>query len=113
MAKQPCAQSGCSELVQSGRCAQHATQHRRWRERWRGSAASRGYDAAWQRVRGFALRRDNYLCQLCLAAGRVTPAQDVHHRRKVVRAPELRLDLENLVSVCRECHDRAEKDADG
>lgn len=42
-----CSEPGCPLPVQSGRCAAHSRQ----RERWRGSAASRGYDAAWRRFR--------------------------------------------------------------
>ena len=42
----PCAVVGCGELVAAGRCPVHARQI----ERYRGSAASRGYDAHWSTV---------------------------------------------------------------
>jgi hypothetical protein len=42
----PCPAIGCPELVVSGRCAQH----RGLTERYRGTAASRGYDAHWSTV---------------------------------------------------------------
>jgi hypothetical protein len=43
----PCSEpGGCPELVESGRCAQHA----RAAERFRGTATSRGYDSHWSKV---------------------------------------------------------------
>lgn len=43
----PCAQPGCPELVESGRCKTHERQ----KEQYRGSAASRGYDYTWTKFR--------------------------------------------------------------
>jgi 5-methylcytosine-specific restriction enzyme A len=72
-------------------------------ERWRGSAASRGYDAAWKRFRlGFL--RSNPLCVDCLTAGHLTPATDVHHKRKLRDHPELRFDASKAMSLCHGCH---------
>lgn len=81
---------------------------RAWKERWRGSAASRGYDSRWQRKREHVLRRDGCLCQQCKRVGRLTTATEVHHVVKIVDAPELRLEDSNLVSVCRDCHELLE-----
>jgi 5-methylcytosine-specific restriction protein A len=64
-----------------------------------GTAASRGYDRAWQRIRVQAFERDKYLCQNRLGDGRVTPTLDVDHTRAVAQAPELRLNLDNLQSL--------------
>lgn len=47
-----CTEDGCPELVTKGRCADHA----RERERQRGSAAQRGYDARHKRIRARLLR---------------------------------------------------------
>ena len=44
----PCAQPGCPELVQGGRCDQHRAQRQTAHDHSRGSAASRGYDASWR-----------------------------------------------------------------
>lgn len=104
-AKRPCRKSGCPELVDSGYCAAHTSSSQRViHDRYRGTAASRGYDAAWKRVRLLALKRDRWLCQMCLKVGRVSPATDVDHIIPITEAPHLRLDLDNLQSLDRQCH---------
>lgn len=105
----PCAMIGCSALVFTRYCAAHSAGTDP--ARYRGSSASRGYDSDWLRVREQALKRDNYLCTHCLAAGFVTPAKDVDHRVPLNISPERRLDLDNLQSLCRPCHRvKTEKD---
>lgn len=69
----------------------------------RRSAAARGYDRTWQKVRSQKLALDP-LCQDCICKGRSTAAVDVHHNLKVSDRPDLRLDLENLRSLCKSCH---------
>ncbi len=50
------------------------------------------------------------LCEDCLAVGRVTVAEEVHHNIPVERGRtleemrELAYDFGNLVSLCRACH---------
>ena len=61
--------------------------------------------AAWQRLRRMARQRDNYLCQECLKEKRITQAEEVHHVKPVDECPELAMDLSNLVSLCRACHE--------
>ena len=64
--------------------------------------------AAWKHIRDTAMKRDAYLCVDCLKSGRFTPAEEVHHivplTPENVMNPAITLDMENLVSVCRECH---------
>jgi 5-methylcytosine-specific restriction protein A len=55
-------------------------------------------------VRLQALARDHHLCQDCLQRQRLTPAKEVHHILTVEIAPHLRLDLDNLRSLCKPCH---------
>lgn len=62
----------------------------------------------WKKIRLIALERDNYLCQKCLEIGDITPANVVHH---IIPIDEnnldlLGLDLNNLISWCRNCHER-------
>lgn len=67
----------------------------------------------WRRIRERVLKRDSYLCQLCLP-DRVTPARDVDHI--VPRHLGGGDNEENLQSLCRECHEaksRAEGGARG
>lgn len=51
-----------------------------------------------------AIQRDYGLCLICQAAGRVTAAVDVDHIHSIQLRPDLRLDLDNLQSLCRACH---------
>ena len=66
----------------------------------------------WKRVREVALARDGGMCQVCLAryaAGYgVKPrrATMVHHIEPRDKRPDLALQLDNLVSLCDECHNR-------
>ena len=69
----------------------------------RGTRQERGYDAAWQKVRLAHLQKYP-LCQDCQALGYVRPAREVHHKIKIAIAPRLRLDPDNLMSLCRQCH---------
>ena len=63
------------------------------------------HSSAWRRVRRLALQRDHYLCQLRLSDRCTHIATEVHHTKPVEQYPELRLDLNNLVSVCWNCHE--------
>lgn len=71
----------------------------------RPSAAERGYDARWRRIRMMHLR-NHPLCAECLKDGRTEPASEVHH--KVPLAAGGDHSLSNLMSVCRACHNRLE-----
>lgn len=63
---------------------------------------------AWKSIREIAMQRDAYLCVDCAKTGRIIPAEEVHHivplTPENVTDPNITLNLENLVSVCRECH---------
>jgi 5-methylcytosine-specific restriction protein A len=74
------------------------------RDRWRGSAASRGYDAAWRALRLSKLAADP-LCWWCLREGILTPANTVDHIVPISERPELRMIWSNLRSGCKPCHD--------
>lgn len=106
MLRKPCAYPGCPELVELGQryCAKHQRQARRQEDERRGSARERGYTSQWEKVRSLKLRR-NPLCEVCEREGRVRPAEMVHHA-KPIRQGGAALDMDNLMSVCRACHDR-------
>ncbi|WP_245705284.1 HNH endonuclease [Alteribacillus persepolensis] len=61
---------------------------------------------AWVRCREQALIRDNYLCQSCLRAGKLTTANTVHHIKPRREYSELELTLSNLESICPTCHNK-------
>jgi 5-methylcytosine-specific restriction endonuclease McrA len=62
----------------------------------------------WQIARETAIKRDRYLCVDCLRRDMVTPAEEVHHIIELtpenINDPSISLNLDNLVSLCRECH---------
>lgn len=74
------------------------------RNRHKLSSTKRGYDSRHRKLRQRELA-EQPLCEDCLAVGRTTPAVDIHHVRKVVDAPELRLDRANRRRLCKACHE--------
>lgn len=68
------------------------------------SAAARGYDGAWRRLR-LRILADEPLCRFCCAEGRVTPATDVDHITPFRGLDDpRRLDPANLRPLCRLHH---------
>ena len=69
---------------------------------------------AWKRTREQALIRDMYLCQQCLKDGIVNDKQlIVHHKIEIKEDWGKRLELENLETVCTQCHNRIHKSKKG
>ncbi len=62
--------------------------------------------ATWRRKAKAILRRDHYQCQLCKRYGRISEAQIVHHKLELAEYPELAFDDNNLISVCKKCHNK-------
>lgn len=60
----------------------------------------------WRHKQKAILRRDRYQCQLCKRYGRISEASIVHHKLELSEYPELAYDDDNLVSVCRKCHNK-------
>jgi len=80
----------------------------------RPSAAKRGYGWSWQKLRDWYIKQ-NPLCEMCRAAGMVYPAAVVHHKKRLKDNLDLRLYIENLQSLCVDCHAKVtaeEKKAD-
>ena len=63
---------------------------------------------AWQDCRAAYLEHVGGLCECCLAAGRYTAAEIVHHKIPLtpenINAAKVTLNWDNLEAVCRECH---------
>lgn len=72
------------------------------REQQRGTAASRGYDYAWTKIRREVMRRHQGLCADCRAQGLFIRAVEVHH----VDGDSRNNDFSNLAPLCREHHDK-------
>jgi len=100
--KKPCGHPGCPELTDARFCPAHAKQDAQAYEKYRRDPeTNRRYGRAWKRI------RDRYiaahpLCEQCAAAGRIVPAQEVHHI--VPLAAGGTHDKENLLALCSPCH---------
>lgn len=68
---------------------------------------------AWQRVRAVAWSRDRGLCQDCLKRGIIRPAHEVHHIVELtpdnIEDANVSLNLDNLTSLCKDCHAQRHK----
>ncbi len=95
----PCLNSGCPELVESGRCARHSKQA----DAQRGSSTERGYGSDWEVVRLVVLRRDLYTCKIQTHC-RGARATEVDHIRPIGEYPEGRLLMSNLQAACKSCN---------
>ena len=62
----------------------------------------------WQEVRAYVWGRDRGLCQRCLEKGILKAGDTVHHIEALtihnIDNPEVSLNPENLVTLCRDCH---------
>lgn len=64
---------------------------------------------AWKIKRDAIRSRDLNLCRVCLAAGRLQcSGLSVHHIEPLEEAWALRLEDDNLLTVCGRCHEQAE-----
>lgn len=83
------------------------------------SRQSRGYGAAWDRIRKVVMARDFGLCQPCRRRGLVTIATAVDHiiskaKAKTLRWSQARTDAEsNLQAICQPCHDAKTEEEQG
>ena len=69
----------------------------------------------WKRCREEYKKYKHYLCERCLAEGRFTPGDMVHHKIHITPAnindESITLAFENLELLCREHHEQEHKRA--
>lgn len=100
--KRPCSFPGCPELTDGRFCPVHEKQEaQRYEKYQRDPATKKRYGHAWKRI------RDRYiaahpLCERCQKAGKLTPAEEVHHI--VPLAAGGTHDERNLMALCTSCH---------
>ncbi|WP_121742567.1 HNH endonuclease [Natronorubrum halophilum] len=76
---------------------------------WEGGSIT--YGKRWWRIRRQALERDEYECQHCgVDKDELDRNPDVHHLKPVrsFEQPEKAHSMENVITLCRRCHRRAE-----
>lgn len=63
---------------------------------------------AWQDCRNNYGARQGWLCEDCMKRGVYTPGKEVHHVEELkpwnIHRPEVTLNFDNLVLLCKECH---------
>lgn len=98
----PCRAAGCPQrAVRRGRCATHQVV----RSDDRPSAAARGYDRKWRRIRAQYLRK-HPRCVVCGA-----DATEVDHVVSLARGGTHQWS--NLQAMCKPCHTRKTNAVDG
>lgn len=106
----------CSNLTRdiSGYCDEHkhlaGEVHKEYKKLRNDKKEQAFYNSkSWIKAREIALARDYGLCQDCLREGKVTIADMVHHKVEVKSNWEIRLELDNLISLCNSCHQKEHK----
>jgi len=100
----PCGHVGCKELSRDRYCPKHQLEEaRRYESQQRDKELKALYDTPqWRRLRRRYITA-HPLCEDCEAAGRLTPAQEIHHMKPVVQGGGF-LDEGNLRALCQSCH---------
>lgn len=94
--------SRCNEKVKKQR-KQYTTERVREADKYTKTAT-------WQSLRKEIIIRDKGCCVLCFLRGRIEYRQlQVHHIVKRVDDLSLAYDRDNLVTLCRNCHEEVEK----
>lgn len=61
----------------------------------------------WKKLRDKAVKRDKYRCVQCYSKGIVvTDRLEVDHILTIEDRPDLAMDIDNLRTLCRACHDK-------
>lgn len=122
MPKVICKRVGCKKLVEKGLNNGYCDEHKEYGQKLKEEAdkyrtqnynktrkdtrESKFYNSkGWNKAREAALNRDNYLCQHCLEKNIINSKNlEVHHIVPLKHDYSLRLELDNLITLCRSCH---------
>ena len=101
----------CGRIHPRGQCPLPATRSRYRGSETRTDAQRFRSSRTWQRKAEEVKQRDDYLCRLCLYNGKITNRElSVHHITPIVQAEDKRLDDDNLITLCNDCHMKVEGD---
>lgn len=111
-----CRKSGCHELVDttSNYCKKHTRAYAREYDKLRTSREltkeyrSFYHSKAWRELRVEKLSISP-LCEECIKHCIYTLATEVHHKHEVFYYWSERLDIKNLESLCKSCHEKIHK----
>ena len=84
---------------------------KKWERTRRGSSAARSFRStnAWTQKAIHIKQRDRYLCRVCLAEGKLTvDGLEAHHIVPIEEDYDLRLDDDNLITLCSGHHKQAD-----
>lgn len=95
-----CSEQGCKSLIESGR---YCERHKR-RSRLSGTNNKSFYNSrAWKDLKAYCYERDKGRCQKCDKFVFGKEAQH-HHKIPVRKRPDLRLNADNIITLCPKCH---------
>lgn len=100
-----CKNSKCCMHFKLGRgwCYLTREEHdKRWMVKYRFDITSFENQKKWLKVKSEAIVRDNFQCRICNKKYDL----DVHHILYQSEHPELSLDIENLMTLCIDCHNK-------
>lgn len=99
--RKPCLHYGCPELVPYGYCIDHKPAAKYERQQHKRSSHSRGYGAAWRKVRSQVLLRD----RICVAGWTCGGRHLANHCDHIIPKELGGLDtMDNLRGLCSGCH---------
>jgi len=102
--KRPCSYPGCGRLTDGQYCEEHKRMAERQYNRYgRDPDTNKRYGRAWKKIRARFLSQ-HPLCEQCEKAGRLTPAEEVHHILPLADGGTH--DEDNLMALCKSCHSR-------
>lgn len=91
------------------RIADYQRQHPKWLGGPIDDNAAIRNSREYREWRDAVFMRDNYTCQMC---GRRGGNINAHHIKHFAKYPELRLSLENGITLCKNCHREAHRNAE-
>ena len=100
--KRPCSYPGCAELTDGRYCEKHQKEMDAIYNKYgRDPETRKRYGRTWKRLRDRYIA-EHPLCEECQKAGRLTPAEEVHH---IIPLSKGGTNADsNLMSLCKQCH---------